>query len=219
VDFAPEIDHAPELLAALLRLGILPCIGHSDAAYEQALAAIDAGVRHCTHLFNAMPPLRHRAPGVAGALLSDARATVEIIADGVHVHPAVLRIVVAARGAGAVALVTDALSAAGLPADASTFGGRPVSVRDGAAYLADGTLAGSVLTLDQAVRNMVDLAGAAWSEAIRMATLTPARIAGVADRKGGLAVGLDADLVVLDEAGNVRQTWRAGERVFEHTGV
>jgi N-acetylglucosamine-6-phosphate deacetylase len=166
-----------------------------------------------------MPPLEHRSPGPAGALLTDARATVEVIADGVHVHPAVLRLVVLARGPEAVALVTDALSCAGRGEGEFTFGDRQVHVVDGAARLADGTLAGSVLTMDQAVRNLVNLVGVTWSEAIRMATLTPAKIAGVADRKGHLKPGADADLVVLDEAGLVQQTWRAGERVYSAVGV
>jgi N-acetylglucosamine-6-phosphate deacetylase len=219
VDFAPEQDADFGLLRALVQADILSSIGHTAASYEQTLAAIDAGARHCTHLFNAMPPLEHRAPGAVGALLADSRATVEVIADGVHVHPAILRLVCMARGAEAVALVTDAMSAAGLPPGDYTFLGRHVSVRDGAVRLADATLAGSVLTMDAAVRNLVNLAGASWSEAIRMATLTPATIAGLAGRKGRLAPGADADLVVLDDAGVVRQAWRGGERVYAGDGV
>lgn len=214
VDFAAERDHDFALLDALHALGILACLGHTEASYDQAVAAIDRGVRHCTHLFNAMPRLEHRAPGAAGAFLTDTRASVEVIADGVHVHPAVLRLVLAARGSVSVALVTDAISAAGLPEGEYSFVQRPIEVRNGAVRLADGTLAGSVLTLDRAVRNMVDLVGASWSEAIRMATLTPAQIAGVADRKGRIAPGADADLLVLDEHGAVQQTWRAGELVY-----
>jgi N-acetylglucosamine-6-phosphate deacetylase len=219
VDFAPEQDADSGLLRTLVQAGILPGVGHTAATYEQTLAALDAGARHCTHLFNAMPPLEHRAPGPVGALLADARATIEIIADGVHLHPAILHMVRAARGPEAVALITDAMSAAGLPAGDYTFLGRQVSVRDGAVRLADATLAGSVLTMDQAVRNLVNMARASWAEAIRMATLTPATIAGAADRKGRLVPGADADLVVLDDAGHLRQTWRAGQRVYESSRV
>ncbi|MBV9169089.1 MAG: N-acetylglucosamine-6-phosphate deacetylase, partial [Chloroflexi bacterium] len=198
LDFAPEEDRQHTLLSAVLRHGILPAIGHTACTYEQALAAIDAGARHCTHLFNAMPPPDHRAPGPAGALLSDGRASVEIIAEGVHVHPVLLKLAVGARGARGVALVSDAMHAAGLPDGDYEFVGRPVKVRDGAVRLIDGTLAGSVLTLDRAVRNMVELCGVGWSDAIRMASETPARIVG-ASRKGALRAGADADLVVLDE--------------------
>jgi N-acetylglucosamine-6-phosphate deacetylase len=215
VDFAPELDSGFDFLATLLHLGILPSIGHTGADYDIALAALDAGARHCTHLFNAMPPLEQRAPGAAGALLTDHRATVEVIADGIHLHPATLKLVVAARGPHAVALVTDAVVAAGMPAGQYTFVGRDVSVDHGAVRLADGTLAGSILTLDRAVRNMVTLAGVSWPDAVRMATQTPATIAGVAGRKGALVPGADADLVVLDDGGAVQQTWRAGRLVAE----
>lgn len=214
VDFAPELDVGQSLLRVLRERGIVACIGHTAATYEQALEAIDAGVRHCTHLFNAMSPLEHRAPGVPGALLADSRATVEIIADGVHVHPAVIRLAISARGPEAVALVTDALAAAGLGEAEHSFEGRTVSLSSGAMRLLDGTLAGSVLSMDQAVRNVVNQVGFGWSDAVRMATLSPATIAGVASRKGQIKPGADADLVVLDEAGRVRQTWRGGQRVF-----
>lgn len=214
VDFAPELDADFRLLRTLVGAGVVACVGHTAASYDDVLAAIDAGARHCTHLFNAMPPLEHRAPGAAGALLTDGRATVEIIADGVHVHPAVLRLAVAARGARGVALVTDAMSAAGLPAGEYAFLGRNVVVRDGAVRQADGTLAGSILTMDRGVRNLVALAGIDWPDAIRMATATPASIAGLAEHKGSLAPGMDADLVALDGAGYVRRTWRAGRTVF-----
>jgi N-acetylglucosamine-6-phosphate deacetylase len=214
VDFAPEEDTGFTLLRSLVERGIVAAIGHTTASYEQALAAIDAGARHCTHLFNAMPPLEHRAPGAAGAFLTDPRATIEVIADGIHVHPAALRLALRARGPWAVALVTDGISAAGLSEGTYTFVGRQVSVHGGAVRLEDGTLAGSVLTMDQAVRNAVNLVGLAWSDAIRMATLTPSTIAGVAARKGQLTEGGDADLIVLDHLGTVRQTWRAGQLVY-----
>ncbi|MDI3298032.1 MAG: N-acetylglucosamine-6-phosphate deacetylase [Bacillota bacterium] len=219
LDFAPEEDGDGSFLAAVVERGLIACVGHTMATYEQALRAIDGGARHCTHLFDAMPPLAHRAPGAPGAFLSDRRATVEVIADGIHLHPAVLRLVLAARGADEVALVTDAVAAAGLGDGEYEFAGRRVLVRDGAVRLPDGTLAGSTLTMDRAVRNMVALAGASWEEAIRMATWTPARIAGVAERKGRVAAGMDADLVALDAEGRVVATWTRGELAFEMPGV
>jgi N-acetylglucosamine-6-phosphate deacetylase len=218
VDLAPELDVDFRLLRTLVDHDVVACIGHTAATYEEALAAIGSGVRHCTHLFNAMPPLEHRAPGAAGALLSDRRATVEIIADGVHVHPGAIRVAVAARWPHAIALVTDAMSAAGLPPGDYTFLGRHVVARDGAVRLADGTLAGSILTMDQAVRNMVNLAEVAWQDAIRMATATPASVSGDDYRKGSIRPGLDADLVALDADGRVMRTWRSGEVAFQLSG-
>lgn len=215
VDYAPEEDEEDRFLATLVQLGILPCIGHTAATYEQAIHAIDGGARHSTHLFNAMSSLEHRSPGVPGALLTEQRATVEVIADGIHLHPAILKLVFACRGPRDVALITDAVAAAGLPDGEYEFVRRKVKVTDGSVRLANGTLAGSALTLDRAVRNMVALAGMGWADAIRMASLTPAEITGVSDRKGKVAPGMDADLVVLDEQGFVRSTWVRGHLVYE----
>jgi N-acetylglucosamine-6-phosphate deacetylase len=214
IDYAPEEDEEGQFLATVGQLGIVPCIGHTAATYEQAMQAIDSGARHSTHLFNAMSRLDHRMPGVAGALLTDTRATVEVIADGIHLHSAILKLVVACRGSRDVALITDAVTAAGLPDGEYIFINRTVRVADGSVRLPDGTLAGSALTLDRAVRNMVTLAGLGWSEAIRMATLTPAQITGAAHRKGRVAPGMDADLVMLDDQGGVRCTWVQGKAVY-----
>jgi N-acetylglucosamine-6-phosphate deacetylase len=213
VDYAPEEDRDTRFLATLVRLGILACMGHTAATYEQAIRAIDGGVRHSAHLFNAMSALEHRAPGVVGALLTDRRATVEIIADGIHVHPAMIKLAIAARGSRDIALITDAIAAAELSEGEYEFVGRKVTVRDGAVRLANGTLAGSVLTLEQAVRNIIYFAGLGWSEAIGMATHNPARIAGVSLRKGRVAPGSDADLVALDNEGFVQRTWARGALV------
>lgn len=218
VDYAPEEDEGDRLLAELVKLGILPCIGHTMATYEQALHAIDGGARHSTHLFNAMPGLGHREPGSAGALLTDHRATVEMIADGIHLHPAMLRLIFACRGAREVALITDAVAAAGLPDGEYEFINRKVHVADGSVRLINGTLAGSGLTLDRAVRNMVAFTGVSWAEAIRMASRTPAEITGVAERKGRVAPGMDADLIALDERGFVRRAWVRGRLVYRGDG-
>jgi N-acetylglucosamine-6-phosphate deacetylase len=217
VDYAPEEDEDARFLATLVRLGILACIGHTAATYEQTIRAIDGGVRHSTHLFNAMSALEHRAPGVPGALLTDRRATIEIIPDGIHMHPAVASLVIAARGSRDVALITDAVAAAGLPEGEYDFVGRRVTVRDGAVRLDSGSLAGSILTLDRAVRNIVAFTELGWSEAICMATHIPARIAGVALRKGRVAPGADADLVALDNQGFVQRTWIRGLLAYRST--
>ncbi|HYU73478.1 MAG TPA: N-acetylglucosamine-6-phosphate deacetylase [Ktedonobacteraceae bacterium] len=215
VDYAPEEDENERFLTAVVQLGILACIGHTSATYEQTLSAIDGGARHSTHLFNAMSPLKHRAPGVAGALLTDHRATIEIIADGIHMHPAIIKLVLAARSFRDVALITDAVAAAGLPEGEYEFVGRKVTVHDGAVRLASGSLAGSILTLDCAVRNIVKFCGLGWSEAISMATLVPATIAGIAQRKGKIAPGADADLLALDEHGFVQRTWVRGLLAYQ----
>lgn len=215
VDYAPEEDTGDRLLAVLIELGILPCIGHTNATYEQAIHALDGGARHCTHLFNAMSPLEHRAAGVPGAMLTDHRPTVEIIADGIHLRPAILKLVVDARGVDDVALITDAVSAAGLPDGVYEFIKRKVIVSDGAVRLENGTIAGSALTMERAVRNMVTLAGCSWPAAIRMATLTPARIAGVDNRKGQLIPGADADVLALDSNGIVRRVWTRGHDAYQ----
>lgn len=216
VDYAPEEDVEGRFLAMLVRLGILACIGHTAATYEQTITAIDGGARHSTHLFNAMPEFEHRAPGVAGALLTDSRATVEIIADGIHLHPAITQLVIVARGFRDVALITDAVAPAGLPEGDYDFVGRPVIVCEGAVRLASGTLAGSILTLDQAVRNIKTFAGLEWSQAIAMATHVPARIAGVVAHKGRVVPGADADLVALNTRGVVQRTWIRGSLVYQH---
>ncbi|MGE5334349.1 MAG: N-acetylglucosamine-6-phosphate deacetylase [Nitrososphaerota archaeon] len=215
VDFAPEEDVDGRLLATLVELGILPCIGHTNATYEQAIRAIDGGARHCTHLFNAMSPLEHRAAGVPGAMLTDHRATVEMVADGIHLSPALLKLVVAARGVDNVALITDAVGVAGLPDGEYEFIKRKVIVSNGAVRLEDGTIAGSTLTMERAVRNMVTLAGCSWPDAIRMATLTPARIARVDDRKGQIVPGADADVVAIDHHGVVQRVWTRGSDAYQ----
>ncbi|HJT55001.1 MAG TPA: N-acetylglucosamine-6-phosphate deacetylase [Ktedonobacteraceae bacterium] len=214
VDFAPEEDESGAFLAMLVRLGILASVGHTMATYDQTMRAIDEGARHSTHLYDAMPSLEHRVPGAPGALLTDKRATTEIIADGIHVHPAMLKLAVIARGMCDVALITDATAPTGLPEGEYEFVGRKVTVRDGAVRLASGSLAGSILTLDRAVRNMVHLVGLPWPEAIRMATHTPAQIAGVAARKGSIVPGADADLVALDDRGYVQYTWTRGTLAY-----
>jgi N-acetylglucosamine-6-phosphate deacetylase len=178
---------------------VLVAIGHTDATYEEALAGIDRGARAATHLFNGMRPLHHREPGPAGAALTAPRVTAELIADGVHVHPAMLRVVHAAKGPDRVALVTDAMQAAGLPDGDYALGDQPVAVRGGEARNAAGSLAGSTLTMDRAVRLCVREAGIPLIDALTMASATPAALLGIGEVTGRVVPGADADLVVLDE--------------------
>jgi N-acetylglucosamine-6-phosphate deacetylase len=200
---APELPGALELIAAAAGEGVRGAIGHTDATYEQALAAFDRGARAVTHLFNAMRPLDHREPGVVGAALATPRVTAELIADGIHLHPSALRIAHAAKGPDRLALVTDATQAAGLPDGDHALGGRRITVVGGEARTPEGSLAGSTLTMDRAVQVCVEQAGIPLPDALTMASATPAALLGLGRVKGRIAPGADADLVVLDGG------WRA----------
>ncbi len=215
VTLAPELPGAAEVIAALARRGVLVSAGHSMASLEEAAAGFAAGVRMGTHLFNAQPPLDHRQPGLAGALLTEAGVTAGIIPDGIHVHPAMLRLAWSAKGAAGLAIVTDAMAALGMPPGEYWLGDFNVLVDASSARLANGTLAGSTLTMDAAVRNMAAFCGCSLAEAISMATLTPARLLGLAN-KGQLRPGADADLVLLDAAGQVQATFIGGELAYAH---
>jgi len=185
-------------------------MGHSDATYIQALQGIDAGANHATHTFNAMRALDHREPGILGAVLSDDRLTADLIADGVHVHPSVVRLFLQAKGPERAVLITDAISATGMPDGVYKLGEFEVEVRGGRCEY-QGRLAGSVLTLDRAVRNVMSFAGWKLQEAIRLATFNPARVLGITGQKGVVGVGCDADLLLLSAEGHIVQTIIAGE--------
>jgi N-acetylglucosamine-6-phosphate deacetylase len=208
---APEAPGALELIAARAPQ-VRFSLGHSEASVEVASAALAAGARGFTHLFNAMPALHHRQPGIVGAAFADLTgSTVELIADGLHVHP--LLLAACARLLGErVVLVTDAMRACGMPAGRYELGGLPVTVEDGAARLGDGTLAGSLLTMAAAVRTMVHAAGLPLVAVLPLAAAVPARALGLT-RKGRIAGGFDADLVELDEALRVARVWIAGEEL------
>jgi N-acetylglucosamine-6-phosphate deacetylase len=180
--------------------------------FADAVAALEWGASHFTHLFNAMTGMHHREPGVVGAALESVNATAELIADGVHVHPAVLRIACTAMP-NRIALVTDAIRATGMAEGKYKLYDYEVTVADGTARLANGTLAGSVLTMAAAVQNMVELAGIPIEKVIPMATEIPARILGVADRKGKLENGYDADVVILTEKFEMERVFAGGEEV------
>jgi N-acetylglucosamine-6-phosphate deacetylase len=202
---APEIEGAIDLIAEASRRGVCVSLGHSDAKLPEARAAIKAGARHATHTFNAMRPLDHRDPGLLGAVLTDRTVTADIIVDGIHVDPLMVDLFLRAKGVEGAVLITDAISATGMPDGTYTLGGFEVQVRDGRCEF-DGRLAGSVLTLDRALRNTMKFAQINLQQAIRMATQNPANVLGIAKRKGNLSVGADADIAVFTPAGDVVRT-------------
>jgi N-acetylglucosamine-6-phosphate deacetylase len=213
VTLAPELPGALAAITQFRQAGIVVAIGHTHADDQRTHQAIGAGASVATHLFNAMPGLKHREPGPVGALLSDRRVTVELIADGVHVHPDVLAISHAASGPDRVALVTDAMGAAGAADGDYRLGSLDVVVSAGQARVRDtGALAGSTLTLDRALQNAVTTAGWTVDDAITCLTRTPARVLRLADR-GALAPGRRADLVALDGDLTVRAVLRSGQWV------
>ena len=180
ITLAPELPGATAMIQRMVEAGVTVSLGHTDATYEQALEAVRLGVTHATHCCNAMRPLHHRDPGPLGALVEAPQVYGELIADGVHVHPAMMKIMVKLLGPERTIVITDALSAAGLAEDTTfEFAGQPAQLIHGAARLADGTITGSVLTLHQALRNMLQMTGVSLREAVRMLTLNPARAARV----------------------------------------
>jgi len=197
VTMAPELPGALDVISALASRGVLVGAGHSNATFDQAVAAFDAGARYGTHLFNAMSALGHRDPGLPGALLTDPRPTVGIIADGVHTHRSVIKLAWQALGARRMNLVTDAMAALGMPPGRHLLGDFEVVVDGDSARLSDGTLAGSILSLDQALRNLVDIAGCTLAEALPTVTTTPARAINMDHERGRIACGYVADMVLL----------------------
>jgi N-acetylglucosamine-6-phosphate deacetylase len=198
VTLAPELPGAPEAIRMLARENIVAAIGHTDADYDCARRAVDDGARAATHLFNGMPPLAHRAPGAVGALLGDERVTVELINDGVHLHPEIVRLVATVAGPARIAMVTDAMSATGLGDGRYLLGDQEVEVESGTVRLAEGSsLAGSTLTMDRAFRGLVHGLGLPMAEAATMTAATPARLLGLGHERGQLRTGHRADLVVL----------------------
>jgi N-acetylglucosamine-6-phosphate deacetylase len=205
---APELPGALEVIAEAARRKVCVSIGHSDAVLETARAAVQAGARHATHTFNAMRPLDHREPGIIGEVLTSAQLTADIIADGIHVAPEVIQIFLQAKGIERSVLITDAMAATGMPDGTYQLGPIQVEVKDGRAT-ANGSLAGSVLTMDRAVHNVTQFAGWSLQHAIRAATLNPTRAAALAQH-GHLSPGVEANIVVLSPKGEVRKTMVRG---------
>jgi N-acetylglucosamine-6-phosphate deacetylase len=214
VTLAPELDGGIELIEWLTSRGHRVSLGHSAATYDQTLAAIAAGARQATHLFNRMPALHHRAPGLVGAVLQTDEVAAELICDGIHVHPALVRAAIAAKRPARMLAITDGTAASGLPAGSQALlGGRTITSRDSAAFLPDGTLAGSVLTMDGAFRALVERMGLSLVDAAMMCATTPARELAMVGH-GLLAVDAVADVVVLDTQLSVVQTYVGGHLVY-----
>ncbi|KAA5829081.1 N-acetylglucosamine-6-phosphate deacetylase [Saccharopolyspora hirsuta] len=198
VTLAPELPNGVEAVRQLVDHGVIAAVGHTDAVLSQVVPAVEAGATVATHLFNAMRPLHHREPGPIGVLLEDERVTVELICDLVHLHPAIVQLAASHAGTGRTVLVTDAISATDAGDGTYELGKLPVTVTDGEARLADGSLAGSTLTMDVAFRNLVESGGQSVPAAVAAASTKPAELLGLGDRTGAIRPGLAADLVVLD---------------------
>jgi len=218
VTLAPEIEEGNEAICWMSKAGIIVSAGHTNATFDQAREAVNLGLSHVSHLFNGMRGLHHREPGIVGAALTDGRVSVELIADGVHLHPAALRIAALLKGAHSTALISDSIKHAGLPEGDYKHGDDVVSVKEGQLRLADGRIAGSCIRLNQAVKTMVEEAGISLTEAVQMASDTPSRILGLNPVKGRICDGSDADIMVIDWDFRVRETWIEGLRVY-HEGA
>jgi N-acetylglucosamine-6-phosphate deacetylase len=211
---APEFEENLWLIDECVKRGITVSAAHTTASYEQMQMAVAHGVSHVTHTFNAMQPLNHREPGTVGAALTMPQLTCELIADNVHVHPAAQKILVDSKTPAGVILITDAIRPAGLPAGDYMLDDRPVNNRTGAVRLPDGTLAGSVLTMERALQNVCAATGRPLTEMWPTSSLNAARAIGLSSCKGSLEAGKDADLVLLDDSFKVHLTIAQGEMVF-----
>ncbi|MEV5162574.1 N-acetylglucosamine-6-phosphate deacetylase [Streptomyces sp. NPDC053728] len=220
VTLATELPGGIESVRLLAEHGVIAAVGHTDATYEQTVEAIDAGATVATHLFNAMPAIGHRAPGPIAALLEDERVTVELINDGTHLHPAALELAYHHAGAGRVALITDAMDAAGAGDGQYQLGPLAVEVKDGVARLVEGgSIAGSTLTLDTAFHRAVTVDRIPVDDVVRSISANPARLLGLYDRVGSLDPGKDADLVVLDAEFALKGVMRRGEWIVKPPAV
>jgi N-acetylglucosamine-6-phosphate deacetylase len=209
---APELLGAMPCIDAAIKAGVVVGIGHTDATYEQARAAIAHGAHHAVHVYNAMRPFSHRDSGVIGAILTTPNVTAELIADGVHVEEAAMRLLLQAKSSDCVILVSDGISATGMPDGKYVLGQFEVTVTGGVCRNSEGKLAGSTLTLDKALRNVMAL-GKSFADTTRMLTLNPAGLLGVEFKKGALRVGADADVVLMDHAMQISGVWVRGMAV------
>jgi N-acetylglucosamine-6-phosphate deacetylase len=217
VTFSPKRDPRHVFLRHLSRLGIVPSLGHTDASFEECLAAIEAGAKSITHLFNAQSGLHHRAPGMVGAAFCSS-AMCELIADGIHVRDELFEPLCRVIGTGRLMIVTDSMRAAGLPDGEYDFVGRRVQVKGGVPRLPDGTLAGSALSMDKGVLNIWRATGRPLPEIVRLATANPARLHGLEGRKGALLPGCDADIACFSEDLEIQWTFVGGKPVYKRIG-
>jgi N-acetylglucosamine-6-phosphate deacetylase len=215
ITLAPEIDGATDLIEQGLQRGIEFALGHTGSDYDQVMNAANHGVRQATHTFNGMVGLHHRRPGTAGAVLTDDRIYAQVIADGIHLHPAVVDLLLRCKGVQKTILITDAIRATGLEDGVYELGGHEITVQGGIARTKGGSLAGSTLTMDQALRNCMNFSGLRLQDVLQAATSVPARAMNWYGRKGVLAPGADADVVILDQDLNVRMTISRGRIVYE----
>ncbi len=211
---APEIDGSLEIIRRLVDSNIIASFAHSEANYEQTLAGIGAGISHVTHLFNAMLGVHHRAPGPLVAILENEKVTAQLIADGIHLHPSVLKLAFDILGPERIVLITDGMQAMGLPDGQYVYNGVEYESKDGTARYKDGTLIGTALGLSELVKRFISFTGCGLDAAVKMVTANPAKVLGLAERKGSIAVGKDADLVLLDDDLSVHETIVGGKVVF-----
>ncbi len=205
VSLAPELINTYQAIQYLKSEDIMVSMGHTNADYEEALKAIQTGAAQATHLYNGMRNFSHREPGVVGAVLTDERVRCEMICDGIHIHPAAMKIAVKMKGVEGIILISDAMMAAGLEDGKYQLGGQEVLVKNDEARLKDGTLAGSTLTLRKAVYNMMHIVGVQLQDAVRMATLNPAKAVKIHDKKGSIEIGKDADMILMDDSINIKE--------------
>lgn len=216
---APELPGHLEIIEQLLRRQVIPSLGHSDATYAQAVAGFHAGIEHATHLFNAMPPLLHRAPGCVAAVFNHPAVTAQIISDGVHVHAEIVNLAYRLLGAERCVLITDGMQASGLPDGRYWYAGKEYETRNGTARYLDGTLIGSTLSLIEIALRFRKYTGCSLEVALQCASWNPARVLGLADRKGAVQPGYDADLVVWNDDFSVYATLINGEVVHRQHGL
>jgi N-acetylglucosamine-6-phosphate deacetylase len=219
VTIAPEMPGAIDFIRWLHQQGIIVSVGHSNATYEQVQEGIQVGLSHVTHIFNAMRGLHHREPGVVGAALSSPKLIVEMIADGIHLHPMVLKMLTQIKESEKLVLITDAMRATGFKEGTYDLGGQEVIVTQGQAKLKNGTLAGSVLTMDKAVKNLVTKVGISLLNAVQMASYNPAKCLGIDDKKGSLELYKDADIVILNKNLETELTMVAGKVVYRRKEI
>lgn len=212
---APELPGGLEMARALTDRGVIASLGHTHASYDETLAGFDAGIHHVTHFFNAMPSLHHRDPGPLGAIFERSDVTVQVIADGAHIHPAVLRLAFAGLGPDRFVTITDGMQALGLPDGQYLYNGLDYEARDGTARYKDGTLIGTALGLNQMLARLIEFTGCSPTTAIRTVTENPAAVLGLNQKTGSIRIAYDADLILLEEDWSVHTTIVAGHVVYQ----